>query len=73
MSSPFDDTLLEGFRYPLHPLDDLEALESEIADRLAACRVLDVERIGHVLPEAIGGARYLTPRSAAAALAAARN
>ena len=48
MSSMFDDTLLEGFCWPLHPLDDFDDVVSFIADLLQACRVGDVRWIPQV-------------------------
>jgi hypothetical protein len=51
MSSSLDDTLLEGFRWPLHPLDDLERITGTVSALLRDCRVSDVRMIGIVLPE----------------------
>jgi hypothetical protein len=49
-SSEFDATLHEGFRWPLHPLDDIARITSVVAELLAACRVGDVNYIERVLP-----------------------
>lgn len=35
--TPFDDSLIEGFRWPLHPADDLDALELTITSMIAEC------------------------------------
>jgi hypothetical protein len=57
LSSPFDDTLLEGFRWPLHPLDDLDHIVSAAVELLGDCRVRDV-RVPHVvLPERLRSGR----------------
>ncbi|MBX9810325.1 MAG: hypothetical protein K2Y16_01755 [Burkholderiales bacterium] len=42
MSSVFDDTQLEGFRWPLHPFDELERIVESIAGLLRECRISDV-------------------------------
>jgi hypothetical protein len=51
VSSMLDDALLEGFRWPLHPLDDLGEIASSIADLLEGCRVGDVRWMPRVLSE----------------------
>ena len=48
MSSGLDDTLLEGFRWPLHPLDELEQVASAITDLLRECRIGDVRVVESV-------------------------
>ena len=50
LSSPFDDTTVEGFRWPLHPLDDLAALVDSIAGLLKECRVTNVQCLPTILP-----------------------
>jgi hypothetical protein len=50
LSSPFDETLAEGFRWPLHPLDDIAEVTGAITGLLAACRVNSVRCAGAVLP-----------------------
>jgi len=45
MSSAFDDTLLEGFRWPLHPLDEIGQVVSNITDLLRECRIGDVRAV----------------------------
>lgn len=57
MSSVFDAALLEGFRWPLHPFDDLQRIEAVIAELLQACRVDDLRVIPKVLPERMGSGR----------------
>jgi hypothetical protein len=51
VSSLLDDALLEGFRRPLHPLDDLDEIAASIADLLNACRVMDVRWLSQVVAE----------------------
>ena len=51
VSSMLDDALLEGFRWPLHPLDELGEIASSIADLLEGCRVGDVRWMPRVLSE----------------------
>jgi len=50
LSSQFEDTLHEGFRWPLHPLDDIAQIVGDIAQLLAACRVADVNYADRILP-----------------------
>ena len=50
LSSPFDDALAEGFRWPLHPLDDIAGITGSITGLLAACRVNNVQCAPSVLP-----------------------
>ena len=50
LSSPFADDMVEGFRWPLHPADDLAAVQASICELLAEMRVHDVRIVGHVLP-----------------------
>jgi hypothetical protein len=61
VSSLLDDALLEGFRWPLHPLDDLDEITAVIAGLLAACRVDDVRWLPRVLDRAVGGAGAYIP------------
>lgn len=49
MSQPFDDQMVEGFRWPLHPLDDLPAITAMIVELLGACRVTRIEAAPRVL------------------------
>jgi len=50
LSTPFDDTMLEGFRWPLHPLDDIEAIAALITGLLRECRICDLRVIDEVMP-----------------------
>ncbi len=49
-SSPFDAAAVDGFCWPLHPLDDLGAIVGRLAALLEECRVSDVRYAGGVLP-----------------------
>lgn len=51
LSQPFDDQMVEGFRWPLHPLDDLAAITAALAELLSACRVRRIEVAPRVLPD----------------------
>ena len=50
MSAALDDTLLEGFRWPLHPLEDPGEVAAAIAQFAADCRMTDVRLVESVLP-----------------------
>jgi hypothetical protein len=65
-STQFDDAALEGFRWPLHPLDDITRIMDAIAELLAACRVTQVRCVGRVLPafDAAGVVRFVSVRDA---------
>jgi len=49
VSSVLDDTLLEGFRWPLHALDDFGWTTRSILNLLRECRVVGVHAIPRVL------------------------
>jgi hypothetical protein len=55
VSSVLDDALLEGFCWPLHPADDLEAIIAAVAGLLEASRVTDLR----VVPEVMSGVHAL--------------
>lgn len=50
LSAALDETLLEGYRWPLHPLDDLDEIAGSICQLAADCRLLDVRPVDTVLP-----------------------
>lgn len=50
LSSPFDESMLEGFCWPLHPLDDLDETAQLFHRALADCRLKDALVIPRVLP-----------------------
>jgi hypothetical protein len=51
LSQPFDEQMVEGFRWPLHPLDDLAAIIAAMSELLSACRVQRIEIAPRVLPD----------------------
>lgn len=63
LSSPFDKTTVEGFRWPLHPLDDLAAVLGSLGDMLADCRLINVRYSQTVLPalDARGNVWFVRP------------
>jgi hypothetical protein len=63
LSAVLDDTLLEGFRRPLHPLDDLEELVRSVERLAADCRLTDVRLVQSVLPEGGEGAQLFVRAS----------
>lgn len=54
LSSPFDESMLEGFRWPLDPIDDVCEIENVMRGALEDYGVTDTTVIGRVLPEFIG-------------------
>ncbi len=51
LSQPFDEQMVEGFRWPLHPLDDIAAIMTSMTELLTACRIGRIEIAPRVLPE----------------------
>lgn len=51
LSSPFDESLLEGFRWPLYPPDDVSEIYNKINELFKECRLTDVRPLGRVLPD----------------------
>lgn len=71
MSSVMDDTLLEGFRWPLHPLDDFSAIQGSITAMLRDCRLSDVHTIEELQPDRlVSGGRFLRAADVVSAAAA---
>lgn len=50
LRSLFDDAIVDGFRWPLHPLDDIERITGSITELLEECRVNDIHIAGKVMP-----------------------
>jgi len=50
LSSALDDATVAGFRWPLDPLDDIDAIVALMAGLLADCRVDDLRFVAEVLP-----------------------
>lgn len=49
--TPLDDTLVEGFRWPLHPADDLAELEQTLNGMIWDCRLSDPHIVPGVQPD----------------------
>lgn len=65
LSSPFDESLLEGFSWPLHPLDAVPEVEQLFMQMLTECRITEVTRIGEVLPDvSVQGMRFVPAQRA---------
>jgi hypothetical protein len=50
LSTPFSAALTDGFRWPLHPLDDFALVKRIVSTLLADVRVTDVRELPIVLP-----------------------
>ncbi len=61
LSSTLDEGALEGFRWPLHPLDDLAAIERMIIDFFEECRAGGVRIMDELLPDALEGGSVFIP------------
>ena len=57
MSSSIDATLLDGFRWPLHPLDDIDAIVATTTSLLRDCRIQDLRLVDRLLPERLASGR----------------
>jgi hypothetical protein len=55
LSQPFDEQMAEGYRWPLHPLDDIAAIAASITELLTACRIGRIELAPRVLPDCKSG------------------
>ena len=63
LSSPFDESMLEGFCWPLHPLDEVADVAVVFDQALADCRVTAVTVHEDVLPDVLDrGLRFLPAR-----------
>jgi hypothetical protein len=63
LSSPFAEDLADGFCWPLHPADDLAAVQGLILDLFADMRVPDVRVCERVLPARRETGAPLHPRA----------
>lgn len=61
LSSPFADDLIEGYRWPLHPLDDLDQIARQIAALLEQVRIGDVRTVRGILPALRAGGAIFHP------------
>ncbi len=55
LSTPFDDSLFEGFAWPLQPQDEVAEVSQLFQTVLAECRVPAVTVLQQVLPERLAG------------------
>ena len=62
LSSPFAEDLTDGFRWPLHPAEDLAAVQGLILDLFADIRLPDVRICGRVLASNRDNGAPLHPR-----------
>ena len=63
LSTPFDDSLFEGFAWPLQPQDDTVEVSQLFQTVLAECRVPSVTVLKQVLPERLpGGSVFVAGR-----------
>ena len=61
--TPFDDALVEGFRWPLHPADDLEEVERTLAAMIWECRLPDPHYVRGIQPDYSRTGAVLFPTS----------
>ena len=62
-SSALEEGRLEGFRWPLHPLDDVAGLTASIRSYLDECRLRSVRFVDIVLPDQFdNGSAFVTVR-----------
>ncbi|RPI46145.1 MAG: hypothetical protein EHM59_08245 [Betaproteobacteria bacterium] len=62
LSSPFAPEMVEGYRWPLHPLDDLPSIERTVCELFADMRVTDVRVMPRLLEPERASAVPLYPR-----------
>lgn len=63
LSTPLDDSLFEGFAWPLQPQDDVAEVTQLFQSTLAECRVFNVTLLDRVLPDRLpGGAVFVAGR-----------
>jgi hypothetical protein len=73
LSSVFDESLLEGFRWPLYPADDIKEIVNKINMLCDECRLGAMTVVTAVAADLNArGGRFLTVRDAAQLAAAAR-
>ena len=65
LSSAFDESMLEGFRWPLYPSDDISEIVNKINNLLIECRISDVQFMPSVGSDLNSrGGRFLSARDA---------
>ena len=67
LSSVFDETLLEGFQWPLYPADDISEIYNKIKYLIDECRLTDVQAVATLCGDLNArGGRFLTVRDVTA-------
>jgi hypothetical protein len=63
LSTPFDDSLFEGFAWPLQPQDEVSEVTQLMRGMLVECRVTNVTMLQKVLPDRLpGGSVFVAGR-----------
>jgi len=62
LSTPLDDELVEGFRWPLHPADDLAEIEHTLTSMMEECRLPEPRIAPSVLPDHSATGALLFPK-----------
>jgi len=69
LSSAFDESLLEGFRWPLYPADDMSEVLNKINNLIQECKLGDVQVMAHVAPDLhVRGGRFFAVRDVTTAM-----
>ena len=63
LSTPFDESLVEGFRWPLHPADDMAEVERTLTTLIWECRLAEPHYARGVLPDFSSTGAVLFPVS----------
>jgi hypothetical protein len=65
LSSPFDESMLEGFRWPLYPADEFIEIVNKINQLLDECRLNDIRMLTAITADLnTRGGRFLSARDA---------
>jgi len=63
LSSPFDESLFEGFSWPLHLMDEVAEVSAIMTSALAECRITHVTVLPQMLPERLpNGSAFIAGR-----------
>ncbi len=74
LSSAFDESMLEGFRWPLYPADVFEEIVNKINELIEECRLSNVYSLNGIAADLNArGGRFLSARDAAQLDAAPRS
>lgn len=73
LSSVFDESMLEGFRWPLYPADDMDEIVNKINELLSECKLIDMQSVSTVAADLNArGGRFLMARDVVTLEAASR-